>query len=239
MFNLKLHFWFPLVASSILFSSTAFALQIKSVVDNETVTAKISSLDVTRILVEGDRIKSVRGVKGAYTHENDEINGEIFIQPTPFYQDRGFTTLIETEQGRHFTLLLNPIPVPSDTLMLVPKGVGKFKAGKFEKANNYESMLANLMREMTNDSIPDGYSVREIDSKKIYAIGNIATLSLKTIYEGLKYQGEIYTLTNTQSYPITLDERTFFKIGTRAVSLENITVPAHNTIRVLRVVSHD
>ena len=86
-----------------------FALQIKGVVDNETTVAKISSVDVTRIFVQGDRINSVKGLKGAYTRENDEKNGEVYLQPTSFYQDRAFTILIQTEAGRHFTLLLNPI----------------------------------------------------------------------------------------------------------------------------------
>ena len=63
-----------------------FALQIKSVVDNETTSAKISSVDVTRIFVQSDRIKSVKGIKGAYTRENDEKNGEIYIQPSPLCQ---------------------------------------------------------------------------------------------------------------------------------------------------------
>ena len=95
-----------------LLTAQTFALEIKGVVDNESVSAKISSLDVTRILIQGDRIKSFKGITGAYTRENDKNNGEVYIQPTALYQTTPFTVLVETEQGRHFTLLLTPIGVP-------------------------------------------------------------------------------------------------------------------------------
>ena len=222
-----------------LLAGNTFALTIKSVIDNETVSAKISSLDVTRILVEGDRIKSVKGVKGAYTRQNDEKNGEVFIQPTAPFQSRAFTILIETELGRHFTLLLNPLAVPSDTLMLVPKGVGNVQAQKFETASDYELTVTHLIQAMTNNTVPEGYAIHEIDAKQKYKLGNIATLKLKTLYEGLHFKGEIYELCNTQSYPITLDEKSFYKTNTRAISLETINVPAYAKIKVLRVVNYD
>ena len=221
-----------------IFTSQVFALQIKGVVDNETVTAKISSSDVTRIIIQGDRIKSFKGISGAYTRENDKNNGEVYVQPTAAYQSTPFTILVESEQGRHFTLLLMPIAVPGGTLMLVPKGVGNQQAARFEQASDYEITISHLIRAMATDSMPEGYTINQVDNKKVYAIGNIAKLRLKTIYQGLNFQGQIYELTNTQSFPITLDERQFFKPDTRAVSLESITVAPHCKIKVLRVVSH-
>jgi conjugal transfer pilus assembly protein TraK len=221
-----------------LFTIQALALQIKGVIDNETISVRVSSFDVTRIVVQGDRIKSLKGISGAYTRENDTNNGEVYIQPTALYQRTPFTVLVETEQTRHFTLLLNPIAVPGGTLMLVPKGVGNQQAARFEQSSDYELTLSHLIRAMATDTMPEGYTINQVDTKKVYAIGNIAKLRLKTVYQGLNYRGEIYELTNTQSTPITLDEKEFFKPGTRAVSLESITVPAHCKIKVLRVVSH-
>jgi hypothetical protein len=90
----------PLYFLSLIFvTQNVFALQIKSVVDNETTTAKISSTDVTRIFVQGDRIRSVKGLKGAYTRENDEKNGEVYSQPSGYYEDRAFNILVSTEYG--------------------------------------------------------------------------------------------------------------------------------------------
>jgi type-F conjugative transfer system secretin TraK len=221
-----------------LLTTQVFALQIKGVVDNETVSAKISSLDITRIIVQGDRIKNFKGISGVYTRENDKDNGEVYIQPTPNFQSTPFTVLVETEQGRHYTLFLTPIAVPGGTLMLVPKGVGKYEAARFEQASDYELTISHLIRAMSTGAMPEGYVINEVDSNKVFAIGNIATLRLKTIYQGLNFQGQIFELTNTQSRPITLNEREFYKVGTRAISLQSITVSPHSKIKVLRVVSH-
>lgn len=220
-------------------TSNVFALQIKSVVDNETTNAKISSVDVTRIFVQGDRIKSVKGLKGAYTRENDEKNGEIYIQPSSLYRDRAFTILIDTELGRHFTLLLNPTYSPSETLMLVPKGVGRERAARFEQASPYELTINHLVRAMRNGVLPSGYAVREINNKTTYKFGNRLNLKLKTVYEGLNLRGEIYEITNKQAFPIQLDEREFYKSGTRAISLDTIEVQPMATINLYRVTSHD
>jgi len=227
-----------IVILNFILISQAYAAQIRGVIDNGTITAKISSLDITRILVQGDRIKTFKGIKGAYTRENDENNGEIYIQPTAPYQNAAFTVLVETEKGRHFTLLLTPVGVPGGTLMLVPKGVGKEEADHFEHESDYQTTISHLIRAMATDTVPEGYSVSEVDDKTLYHFGNIATLRLKTIYRGLHFQGQIYELTNTQSFPIKLDEKQFFKQGISAISLENITVPPHGKVKLIRVVTH-
>jgi conjugal transfer pilus assembly protein TraK len=226
------------ILASFLLSSYVCATQIKGVVDNETITAKISSLDITRIIVQGDRIKSLKGIRGAYTRENDENNGEVYLQPTSLYQNTAFSVLIETEKGRHFTLLLTPISVPGGTLMLVPKGVGREEAARFEQASDYQITLSHLIRAMATNTIPEGYSISEVDNKTRYHFGNIATLRLKTIYQGLHFQGQIYEISNTQSFPIFLDEKQFYKQGTRAISLEAIEIAPHGKVKLLRVVSH-
>jgi conjugal transfer pilus assembly protein TraK len=234
--------WPLVILSSLLLASVAnnaVALQIKSVVDNETTNAKISSVDVTRIFVQGDRIKSVKGLKGAYTRENDEKNGEIYLQPSSLYQDRAFTILIDTELGRHFTLLLTPTGSPSETLMLVPKGVGHERATRFEQASPYELTINHLVRAMKNGVLPEGYVVREINNKTTYKFKDTLSLEFKTVYEGLNLRGEIVEVTNKQTFPIQLDEREFYKRGTRAISLDTIVVEPKATIHLYRVLSND
>lgn len=229
---------FSLMVLPLLFSGSCYALQVKSAVNNTTITAKISATDVTRIMVQGDRIQSVRGVKGAYSRENDNNSGEIYIQPTAMYQHHAFTLLINTELGRHYTLLLNPMAVPSDTLMLVPRGVNEAQAAKFENSSPYETTIAHLIRDMRTGSRPEGYAVRSANEKKRYLYGNIAYIQLKTIYQGLNLRGEIWEVTNTRSQTITLTERAFYKVGTRAVSLETMEIAPHGTTYLYRVVSH-
>lgn len=227
-----------LLVLSILLSTPCFPLQIKQAVNNETISAKVSSTDVTRILVQGDRIQSVKGVKGAYTRENDNINGEIYIQPTALYQNRAFTVLINTELGRHFTLLLNPMSVPSDTLMLVPRGVTENLATKYENASPYEMTIAHLIKDMRAGMSPDGYAVRNINHKQQYLYGNIAYLKMKAIYQGMNLRGEVWEVTNKTSNRIALSEKDFYKVGVRAISIENIEVQPKGVTYLYRVVNH-
>lgn len=227
----------PLYFICLLFSANIFALQIKNVVDNETTIAKISATDVTRIFIQGDRIKSIKGIKGAYTRENDEKNGEIYIQPSATYQERAFTILVSTEQGRNFTLLLNPTYSPSETLMLVPKGVSKERAARFEQSSPYELTIYYLIKAMKNNVIPEGYTIKTIDSKKTYIINHSVKLKIRAIYEGLNLRGEVYELTNCEHYPVQVDERQFYKLGTRAISLDMVNIPPKSTINLYRVIS--
>lgn len=226
------------VIMGLLISVNTYALQIKGAIDNETITANISSLDVTRIFVQGDRIKNVKGVKGAYIRENDEEHGEIYLRPSFLSQHQAFTLLMTTEQGRHFTLLLNPIAVPSDTLMLIPKGLGRKSAERFEHALPYELLLSHLIKSMLLKKVPSGYVVREMGKQKPQLLKNKGTLRIKTIYKGFHFTGEIYELRNTKASIITIDEREFYSPGTCAISLESNRIASHKTIKVYRIVKH-
>lgn len=231
-----MHKW-PFMMMLLCFVNVAQALQIKSVVDNETVSIKISSVDVTRIFVQNDRIKSVKGIKGAYTRENDEKNGEIYLQPTTLFQHRSFTVLIDTEQGRHFTLLLNPTASPSETLMLVPKGVGRLRAARFEQAASYELTINHLIRHMKHHTMPEGYAVYEVGRSPVFYREKHIRLCLKAIYQGLHLRGEVYTVTNLNKTPLYLDEKTFYKRGTRAISLDTVVIAPKATVYLYRVLS--
>jgi len=221
----------------LLMISPCYALQIKSVVDNETVTAKVSAMDVTRIFVEGDRIKSVKGIRGAYTRENDEEKGEIYIQPTTEHQERAFTILIETEQERHFTLLLTPTKTPAETIMIVSKGVGRVKAEKFEASSPYEQSLVNLIQAMKKRQLPQGYASQQVEKRKAVVISGLH-VKLRCIYDGYHFSGEVYEIVNKSSYPILIDERDFYKAGVRAISVETREIPAGARIQLYRVGSH-
>lgn len=233
-----MHKWLITIFCSLMMTPL-FALQIKNVINNETTSAKISSVDVTRIFVQGDRIKSIKGIKGAYTRENDEQNGEIYIQPTSGYQFRPFTILISTEKGCHFTLLLHPTSSPSETLMLVPKGVGQEGASRFEKASPYELTLTHLIRAMKNGVLPEGYVASGVSTNKNIQYGKHFIIKLKTVYQGLNLRGEIFEIKNRLSTTAYIDEKEFYKKGARAISLDAIVIPPYQKVNLYRVISHE
>lgn len=236
--KIKILFSFSMLIFTYFFTSSLYAMQMHAAIDNETVTAHVSALDTTRIFVAGDRIQSVIGVKGAYTRSNDEEKGEIFIQPTNPFSTRAFTMLITTERGLHFTLLLIPTRTPSETVMLVPKGVGSESAGHFEKDAPYVTVINHLIYAMRNHVIPEGYAVTELAGTHRYAFGRDFYLTLRTLYQGASLTGEIFEVINMTNHTISLDERMFYKRGTRAISLESITLPPHGCLHLYRILSH-
>ena len=62
-------------------SPLAHALQTVTARDGETVFAKISQKEVTRITFERGRIRKVTGNAGDFVLEKDEDRGQIFIRP--------------------------------------------------------------------------------------------------------------------------------------------------------------
>jgi type-F conjugative transfer system secretin TraK len=229
---------FLLVMLSVFYVSPVFALDMKEVIDNESVAAKISAIDITRLVIRGDRIKNIKGVIGTYTHENDKNSGEVYIQPTSSFQHAAFTILVESEQGLHFTLLLDPIDVPGGTLMLVPKKIEITEREEAKQASNYELTLTRLMRAMRLQKTLAGYTKHTVDDAKLYTMGSMTSLHLKTVYQGSTFQGQLFELTNSSSQIWALDERQFLGARTRAVSLEYSSLAPQQTVTVLRVISH-
>ena len=58
------------------------ALQIVDAHDGETVLAKISRKEVTRIAFEHGRVQKVTGNAGEFVLEKDDEKGQVFIRPS-------------------------------------------------------------------------------------------------------------------------------------------------------------
>ena len=118
---------------NLILSSDLFALQIKNLQDNQTATCVVASQNKTRIFVEGERIAALHGTPGAYLYVNDEVNGEVFITPTPEFQNRNFSLFVSTENHHTFGLKLIPQNRLTETIMLKNLEVDKVKAGTLGK----------------------------------------------------------------------------------------------------------
>lgn len=220
-------------------TTSSFALQVKSVINNETVNASLSQDNKTRLFVEGDRIVAMRGTPGAYTYVNDNVNGQVFIMPTPDFKNKSFSLFVTTESGRTYGLNLTPIKSLSDSIMLKPKGVISSNASRWESASNYNETIVNLLRFMVNGVKPEGYEASQVSQTKTYYLGDVATLKLLTVYRGDHLQGMIYQLTNRLNKPIRVNERELYRPGTRAVAIQNHMIPARGTTLVYGVMSHE
>jgi conjugal transfer pilus assembly protein TraK len=98
-------------------SSPASALQILDAKDGETVLAKISQKEVTRISVERGRIRKVTGNAGEFVLEKDDEKGQVFIRPVSPDSTKPINLFVSSERST-IGLLLQPVDTPSDAIVI-------------------------------------------------------------------------------------------------------------------------
>jgi type-F conjugative transfer system secretin TraK len=223
----------------LLNAAFSYALQIKSVKDNQTILVKISSNQPSRIFVTGDRISKTHGIDGAYDINKDENNGEIFIQPTPAYQHKTINLFVATELGHSYTLLLNPMDIPAENIELKPLSPSMKQADHWERNSPYVQTLINLMNSMVEDEEPEGYAVIELGVAKAKKLPSGLTMQLLTIYRGNHLQGEIWKLKNESRSVIYLNPREFNQENMRSASIEDESLSCSDETFLYRVMNHD
>ncbi len=223
----------------ILGTMTSFALQIKAIKDNQTVSARISAKELTRIFVSGDRIQSTRGVNGAYELTKDEKFGAVYIKSSPFYLHKPFNLFVTTELGHTYNLLLTPMNIPAENIELKPLSPSMHIAGRWERNSPYLETLIHLMNDMANKIKPEGYAVIDLPNIKPKKLSSGLTMQLVTIYRGNHLKGEIWKLNNTHRNTLYLKPREFFQDNVRAISLESETFRCNDETYLYRVVDHD
>lgn len=216
-----------------------YALQVKQIKDNQTLFAKISSKELTRIFVKNDRIQSVRGIDGAYQLTKDEIQGAVFIKPSLFYQHRAFNLFIGTEQGHSYTLLLSPIDIPAENIELKSLSPSKILAERWEKNSPYSDIIIQLMHAMENSENPEGYAVIPLGKVKPKRLDSGLTMQLVTFYQGARLQGEIWLIKNTCCRTAHLSPRNFYQDNVRAISLKDENLDKNEETYLYKVVDHD
>jgi len=220
-----------------IFAMPAFALQIKQIKDNQTVTANISSKELTRIFVEGDRIQNVRGVQGAYELTKDEKLGAVFIKLSPSYL-KTFNLFVTTESGQTYNLLLTPKDLPAESIELRPLSPVVSVAKRWERNSPYVETLIQLIHYMVNDIKPEGYAVIDFLKIKQKNLSPGLNMQLIRIYRGANLEGEIWQLKNACSKTLYLNKKDFFEHRVRAISLDKKVLHCNEKTYLYRVVGH-
>jgi type-F conjugative transfer system secretin TraK len=233
------NFILSLTCVSMLGIQPANALQVKAVRDNQTVSAKISAKELSRIFVSGDRIQSTRGVNGAYEITKDEKLGVVFVKPTPFYLHQFFNLFITTEFGHTYNLLLTPMDIPAENIELKPLSLSVQIANRWERNLPYVETLIHLMSNMANEDKPEGYAVIDLGQVKTRKLFLGLTMQLVTLYRGSHLQGEIWRLKNESQRTLYLKPREFFQGNIRAISLADEQLNSGDETYLYRVVDHD
>lgn len=204
-------------------SLPASALQVLDAKDGETVFAKISQKEVTRIAFERGRIRKVTGNAGEFVLEKDEDKGHIFVRPAQAGSKKPINIFVSSDRST-VALLLQPIDAPSESIVIREGREVQTSASRIERSGRHVRTIKNLLLAMATDALPDDIEIREAARQLVLWPG--VRLTLQRVYLGAGIVGEKYQLTNTASAEVTLSESDLQKSGVMAVSLEQRTLRA-------------
>jgi conjugal transfer pilus assembly protein TraK len=202
-------------------SSPAPALQVLEAREGETVLGKISRKEVTRIAFERGRVRKVTGNAGEFVLEKDEDRGEIFIRPASPDSTKPINLFVASDE-RTVGLLLQPVDLPSDTLLIRVRAASTDVAAPPGRSSRHVRTLKNLLLAMAQDARPEDMDVHETNRELGLWPG--VRLTLQRTWLGASLVGEQYLLLNLGPRPLPLAERDLFKPGVAAVSLAQTPV---------------
>jgi conjugal transfer pilus assembly protein TraK len=208
-------------------SEPALALQVVDARDGETVLAKVSRKEVTRISVDRGRIRKVTGNAGEFVLEKDDDKGQVFIRPTAPDSSKPINLFVSTERST-IGLLLQPVDIPSDAIVIREARDATAEPSRIERSGRHVRTMKNLLLAMAEDALPDHMEVRE--PGRDLALWPGARLTLQRQWLGTNVVGEKYLLTNAGAAALEVAERDLFKRGVMALSIEQASLrPGEST----------
>ncbi len=220
--------------------------------DNEQIKVTLSNRDINRILVTGDKIKTIHGPTGLYTAKNDSSDpfGSAYIT---IYGDISFTIFLATLKGHNFSLLVTPKTTPGKTVILEPTTPILLANNSTEKTevDGYQKTLIDLINNMINLEPVEDYeyfSINEAkkhkwikDVKKISKTNfyNVADVTPVAFYRGEKLSGIISKIRNKTRNPLILKPSYFYQPGVKAIALSLQTIPSLEGCWLYQIVEQD
>ncbi len=246
-----------LTAALIALPLAASAAQFVDARDGDTALAKVSIKDQTRIKLERGRITDLIG--DVYNAEKnptgrlvvipDEQDGELYVRPTDG-NPRPIKVDLRTDRGK-FSVLLQPIDVPGDTIVLRPKGLAQPKGEAAAQAGGESTVLTSLtssagsgvptpaaalprnashlrtVKSMTlalaSEEAPADVEVRPIN--QVINLWREARFVHVSNHVAREVIGETYELTNVSGAPMVIDERELYRDGVRSVAVKFHQLP--------------
>ena len=215
-----------LLASLLSASAPAWALQVLEGANGQSLAAKISQKEVTRVMVDGSRIKRVTGNPGEFWLEKDEDKGQIYLRPVSESNAKPINLFVSTESDT-FMLLLQPVDVPAETIVIKALP-GARESSRIERSTPHVRAVKNLLLAMAGDTLPRTMEIREL--ARDVALWKGTRFTLSRAYLGHTFVGEKYLLTNLGSTAMTLTEQELYKPGVMAIAVENARLnPSQST----------
>jgi conjugal transfer pilus assembly protein TraK len=203
------------------------ALQIVEAIEGETVLARISARELTRITVERARVRALTGLDGQLLVEKDEHTGSIFVRPVD--AARPVNVFLGTDSGRTYALVLQPVDMPADTIVLRDRTLRPAGEGSaLERSGAHETMVKRMVIALATGELPGDLEAREVGRE--LALWQETQLFHERSLLGRRIVGERHRLTNVSTAPLRIAEAELFKAGVLGIALEHLELePGEST----------
>jgi conjugal transfer pilus assembly protein TraK len=238
---------FLLCAVFALGHSSLFAQQYLEGRDGQTLAAKVSLREPTRVKVEGDRINDIFGdvfdkdtnPGGRVVVTPDKAKGEIFVRLSEA-GTRPANIFVSTDRAT-YGLLMQPSDVPAETVIIRHRGSASAVSAKssplgptlsdsqplsLPKGTQYERSIKSMVLSLASDIVPNDVEVREV--ARDIRLWQESRFTLQRLFVGRYLVGEHYLLTNISSEPMTIAEQELYRenAGVLAVAVEKHNLPS-------------
>ena len=243
-------------AACLLGFATAKAEPIKA--QDGRFEAAVSSSQMSRIAIQGEKVVSVRKVDDPdgpqIMIEAEETTGDVFVAFDGDVVGRSFSVFLVTESGKTVQGLLRPIggegttvlvrlegssaaaPAQSGSSLRTDVSNGAPPPGAQQRSDrraSYPETLTAFIRLMFNGEAPDGVSRRAVaDEGRQAGPFKIGTAEL---FEVPGLRGQILTVTNTSDAPQVLAADTFLVAGILAAAASHENLRPRETGRIYLV----
>lgn len=231
-------FW---LLSLLLIPGGAGAIQSFTVRDGQTITAVMSSRELTRVSVAGaERLERVWAPAGHLQVQPDAAHGDIFIRPAPG-APASLSFFVRDTAGGTYTIIAQRRDVPSETIRLEPQRRAVRPGTKPPRQRPFTSVdaIKRLMLAMALNQETAGFTTERHETP--VPLWKETRILLTNTYTGFHFTGRVYQIRNISAHPLTLHEQEFIRLvpNIRALALRGFTLPSGDATFLYVVSDHE
>lgn len=224
--------------SFILMSALNFplnAVQIIPIKDHESSEIEVSTFEHTRISVEGDRIAQLFGIDGRLAFEVDELNGQVFITPSPELKGSSVLITVTTEKGLTHDLRIKPTQKPADAILLRPKSQQLQGTSSSSHDQSYETSLLEFVKVYSQGKDHESYRFTKLENKIVENLSPDLEIEISTELHSSQFIGKVCQVKNTGDHPLLISPHHFAKYQPLAISFTKRDLKSSEHTEVLLI----
>lgn len=229
---MKLRYMLPILLVALAAAQEVSAEVVKAKAG--VVSVDLSATQMSRIVVQGEKIVSVRSLDDPsgpqLLVQNDANSGDVFVGFDGETVGRTFSAFLTTEKGETVQLLLHPGDGPARTIEIALETRMAAQAGSTLRTAGYSETITAFLKLMFNGQVAEGVSYEPGQDN-----GRTADrLLIRTLgyYHAAGLRGIVLLVTNKDSVPRTLSPEQFLVAHVVAVGVSNELLQPGESARV-------